>query len=295
MAKKYLDDIGLSHFFDKLKLLFATKDAATQSADGLMSSLDKTKLDGLDQLVGSATGESVTAGDSSCLESLIVYGKSVQNGTPTPSNPVEIQVVGLNDDNEFGIKIGETLYLIDLQGNELASLPDGTKDVLSVDALGHVTITKRTGKATLDGSKSWGVNPNVGTGFAYTARPSDMASGDGVNSLGLFMVDRFKVAMTGGGNVYASGPNLLFYRNDEFNPSDGPSAKSWFTSNPVSMVYKLASSSAVDLGYIDMPDIPNGSQVSITASIVPNIEASWWTKYAEPIARVIDSIKNLVI
>lgn len=40
------------------------------------------------------TGESVQTGTSTQLADLTVYGKSVQDGTPTPDNPVPVQVVG---------------------------------------------------------------------------------------------------------------------------------------------------------------------------------------------------------
>lgn len=52
----FLDYSGLSHFLDKCKTIFASKSAATQSADGLMSSADKTKLDGV------ATGATANIG-----------------------------------------------------------------------------------------------------------------------------------------------------------------------------------------------------------------------------------------
>lgn len=42
-----------------------------------------------------------------------------------------------------------TSTAIDMQGNELYSLPDGTRDVMSVDATGKVTITKNVGVDTI--------------------------------------------------------------------------------------------------------------------------------------------------
>jgi hypothetical protein len=47
MAKSYLDYDGLLYLWQKIKTLFATKDEATTSAAGLMSSTDKTKLNGI--------------------------------------------------------------------------------------------------------------------------------------------------------------------------------------------------------------------------------------------------------
>lgn len=42
-----MDETGLAYLWNKLKAKFATKDAATQSAAGLMSAADKKKLDGI--------------------------------------------------------------------------------------------------------------------------------------------------------------------------------------------------------------------------------------------------------
>ena len=44
---KSLDENGVLYLWNKIKEKFATKDVATQSANGLLSSTDKTKLDGI--------------------------------------------------------------------------------------------------------------------------------------------------------------------------------------------------------------------------------------------------------
>ena len=59
-----------------------------------------------------------------------IYGNSVQNGTPTPSNPVEIQSVG---DNETGLPLGYTkLAYIEATGTQYIDTgfsPDGNTQV----------------------------------------------------------------------------------------------------------------------------------------------------------------------
>lgn len=75
------------------------------------------------------------------IDDITVYGKSVQDGTPTPSSHVPIQVV----EAPISLQVNGTTTPIDLQGNVLASLPDGTKDELTIDSAGNVTITKRVG------------------------------------------------------------------------------------------------------------------------------------------------------
>ena len=62
---------------------------------------------------------------------------------------------------------------IDLQGNELCSLPNGTKDELVVEN-GIAKIIKRIGKVVLDGSENW-ISNEVGIGYVrYTLFIDDL-------------------------------------------------------------------------------------------------------------------------
>ena len=63
----YLDEVGLEHLWGKAKGRFG--------------------------MAANGSGESVTAESASKLKGLTVHGKSVQDGTPTPSAPVEIRSV----------------------------------------------------------------------------------------------------------------------------------------------------------------------------------------------------------
>lgn len=117
----------------------------------------------------------------------------------------------------IGIVVGDTATSIDLQGNMLASLPDGTRDELHIDSAGHVWIDKRVGHTTQ--AVTDGVTGTVGT---------DVLSSTG---------------------QIADGADV------------------W---------YKLATTQAIDLGYITPPAIPSGSVVTISASLTPTIHLEWW-------------------
>lgn len=188
----------------------------------------------------------------------------------------------------IGLQTGETVVPIDLQGNVLASLPDGTKDVLTVDSVGHVVMEKNTSTKVLDGSESWNYYaPN----FAYTAKPSGIASGEGSTTANILMTDRFKVEQsTSGGNCYISGANILFYKDSYYNPTSSAEAKTWATTNNITLLYKLATPQTIDLGYIDMPAIPDGATISITAQVTPTITASWWARGAAAIAEAFAAV-----
>ena len=156
----------------------------------------------------------------------------------------------------------------------LRSLPDGTHDEW-ISGETADTYIQRVGVQVFDGSESWGVNPNVGSGFAYTPKPADMASGDGAASLPLMRVDRFEPKMAStGGNVYASGSNLLFYRDGStFNPSNTTDAKAWFAANPTTLIYKLATPVTTTLTHVTLPYVDGSAWVD--AEVTPQIEATF--------------------
>ena len=204
------------------------------------------------------------------FENFVVNGKSEQNGTPSPSVPVSIEVV-----NSISLVAGDAVTPIDLQGNVLASLPDGTKDALTIDSAGHVALEKRTNRKILDGTENW----SNSTAFSYTAKPADIASDEGSATANILMTDRFKVEQSSaGGNCYISGANILFYKDSYFNPSSGAEAKTWATANNISLLYKLATPQTIDLGYIDVSNLKGISEeipISIISPLNPETRYSY--------------------
>lgn len=103
----------------------------------------------------SESGSTIAVDGSAIADSFIVYGASTQSGTPEPSAPVPI--VSVADGGTLNVKTKDsanvtTTYPIDLQGNALRSLPDGTRDELRVGE--RVTLVKRcaeTLQAVTDG------------------------------------------------------------------------------------------------------------------------------------------------
>lgn len=79
------------------------RDAADQhpieSIRGLRAELDEQRI------IATATGESIVLTDSSDkpLEGLVLYGKTTQNGTPSPTNPIPL--VSSGDDGEITAQV----------------------------------------------------------------------------------------------------------------------------------------------------------------------------------------------
>lgn len=297
MTKKYLDDNGLLYFFGKLKTLFATKDAATPFSDGLMLSVDKAKLDSLDALDYSGTGTSVVTTNGSYLESAIVDGKAVQNGTPKPSSPVVVEVVEPNGNNEFGIKVNNTLYSIDLQGNVLASLPDGTKDKLNVDSSGHVVLTKHIGVKTLNNTETWSAYSSWnGNGqYCYYTKFNDVYYYHGnIVPLCDFLTGCLRTTFSGSKPINSCAFDTARNLCVRVPYSSKSNFTTWLASNPQKVYYVLDTPITIDLGYIDMPAVSDGDVVSITAQVTPTIKVSWWTVFAEPIANAVKCLAKLI-
>ena len=144
-----------------------------------IASLTQNKADAI---VNAATGEHIAVGDSSghLLDNLKIYGKSVQNGTPTPDKPVPI--VSTGDKGQVNISIhGYQLF----DASKLPTKSAGGATVTnnengSFTIIGNGELTQkneaailhtreetirllRTGKITLKGGKS---RPSIG--FAIT-------------------------------------------------------------------------------------------------------------------------------
>ena len=90
-------------------------------------------------LKGSDSGETVTTDDAAELPllSLTVHGKSVQDGTPTPDNPVEVQVV--RAPNIFDKTTATIKRYIDRSGNVQTSNGWSVSDFIPVES-GHTYV-----------------------------------------------------------------------------------------------------------------------------------------------------------
>lgn len=295
--EKIIDQVSkmIENSLENIPSMSETQRGVAKTGSGLEVTNDMLSLD----LVDSASGTSVTAPDASYLESLTIEGKAVQNGTPTPSSPVPIEVVGPNGDDEFGIKVGNTLYPIDLQGNVLASLPDGTKDELTVDSAGHCALTKHTGNITIDGSSYSFKNLQTASGryefygLNIVNWPGGIVSSNTNNYSNLAShVDNNRVATTGDISnkaIYWRIPSAIA---ESLGITTCASVNTWLQSNNMQLYFGVATPQIIDLGYIDPPAIPDGAAISITAQVTPTITASWWARGASAIATAIKALRD---
>lgn len=174
---------------------------------------------------------------------------------------------------------------IDLHGHALRSLPDGTRDELSVDAAGHVELVQRVGEVVFDGSsdENWRINA---TNIVYsnyissnTRKPASYGTKtDAIASHFIALSPNSVAQKNVGFSVDNSNGNVVCYRSDE----SLAAWTTWLAANPVTVTYPLATPQTHDLGYIDMPDMADGDTLSLLANMEAPIEAGWWVEPSVP-------------
>jgi hypothetical protein len=158
----------------------------------------------------------------------------------------------------------------------VGSLPDGTHDALSIDGAGKVTWELADGRLYTDGStlesQSIGTNftdiplSNIGADNAFVNPDASFSRSKQMSNLGAVTnPDAVPSEGSWANGVYRVGTNGLlrlpgtsqgFYKTSD-------ELKSWLAEHPLEMYYPLATPTTEDMGYIDLPDIPDGAVVSM--------------------------------
>ena len=215
-----------------------------------------------------------------------------------PPNTEEVRISMAIADTLDSLKLGNVAVQIDLQGNVLASLPDGTKDTLNVDSTGHVTIYKIVDSVDL-GSLAWQYNSNFGGYGAFystsmlfkyvsdAATPNMLCTSYTVVSRNvLYSSSAYGFTLTGSVQQrYATVRNT-----DYSDPTVFGNAMSG-----VYAYYELMTPQTIDLGYITIPELPSGATVEVLSSRSSSMSADWWTEQAAPIAESLAEMRDLIV
>lgn len=148
----------------------------------------------------------------------------------------------------------EEVVNIDLKGNELCSLPNGTKDELIVKD-GRAKIVKKIGEVVLDGSKdeSW-VKRNDGDGgttISFTYNISNIGTTNQINN-------RFQNGTSSIDGIECLGiPSQLIQiyiqiKRNRLSTLDVTGFKAWLQANPVVLQYELEEPYEIDLGPLEV-------------------------------------------
>ena len=225
-------------------------------------------------------GESLTftvPEDADSVYMCMYFGKS------SDSYPVSVDLRGCRIQIERGTVATEyeppniAQTTIDLQGNALHSLPDGTRDELHVDSSGAVTLVKRVQEVTIDGDGSWSEFNTSYHGYMsnwsnFDAKPS------GADAIDSAMCD----TLIAGSYVYpnsicsSGGGGIAAYIKDPSFANNAAGVKSFFASNVTKFFMPLATEQTIELGSIEMPTYPyDTSYVSIASDIPTTLRVGY--------------------
>ena len=144
---------------------------------------------------------------------------------------------------------------IDLDGNALCSLPDGTHDELTIDATGAVTLVKRTQTIQLGGDGTWFKTDSP---FVYYTSPWSQYDGSpsGYSSDRHF-VDKLPASAVVANGLYSANTNgsAVYLREPTF-ASDVADVKEWMGANKPVVILPLLEPQTISLPAVTLPTLP---------------------------------------
>ena len=220
-------------------------------------------------IVESASGEVVSVADSAAakLRGLRIYGKSVQDGVPTPEAPVEIESAGGSGNITVTLSDGaeQSQTLTYPTPNGLPGIPvesggnytdaEGQQWICDEVDFGRGKYVQRVKSVNYDGStdESWSTQTTVESNvYRFYINPGDAKAYE-ITSIGNVICDRFQAVRSNTQGTYGRhqgvsidlASRILFY-SDTVNDTV-ENWKSWLQSNPVSVIYELATPVETDL------------------------------------------------
>ena len=149
--------------------------------------------------------------------------------------------------------------VIDLQGNELCSLPNGVKDEVVIDAEGNVSLIKRVGVKTFFGAddENWiqgGSTEKVQAFNTMALSSTYKASANRYCNLLPFTneKDTEYIAIDGVGKTYVSLNKARTPTLAEF--------KSFLSQNPLTVIYEMKTEpQTIPLGKVELPALPEST------------------------------------
>ena len=203
----------------------------------------------------------------------------------------------VNQENFVYKPYQETNYLIDLQGNEMVSLPNGVKDEVQVDKEGNVNLIKKIGKKTLLDTDVAGIEHEWFSlvSFSNVAKPSDYI-GEGTYALdesyNNIVLNRFYQSPDSApretyDKVYSIIPYMSGWSFGITFPKNTTIEEAKGMIDGTILYYQLKEPQTISLGKLS--DLITTEQGSNTFAINGNIDTNINTTYALDIKKYIDN------
>lgn len=198
--------------------------------------------------------------------------------SPSPDFPSPIESVTEISVEVSGINSQSNSLTIDLQGNELCSLPNGIKDEVNITN-GEALLIKRVGKVVLDGSESWR-KAQIGTTGKYYFTFTPSWGQQTTNGKSLYC-DYFVPSNTWSEQVVGMwlDTNMIVKTQGSLdNTEDLTSFKTWLSTHNVEVLYELAEPETINLGTVEMPHTYEGVS-NITNSADTEMIVKYYKKF----------------
>lgn len=230
-------------------------------------------------LVGNVSGKLLHVEDAlpSKPVSLTIDGAYKQDGTPSPDNPVPIEVI---ENPVLKVTGADTPYAgtslpitLPAEHPYLAALPDGTHDEIVVRG-GRVSINCVLCREVISDVKY------IGNSESFQYVQVGVATGKPIDGDRNFICDRFIPGGKYAGGVYVvGGVNAMFFFCFQLGTfQDSSEAAAWFAANPTTVVYMDANGAkTIDLGKADnIPALPETiSNVWTDAELTTNMSMTY--------------------
>ena len=238
----------------------------------------------------------VTNGTYTCPGSgnLIVAMRVYKNNTQQAVTPNSFTNVFLYKKKE------EHVTYLDLKGNELHGLDTTYRDTLDIDASGHAVITKRTHTLALS-DIPW-VKSSGGTGY-YFGNIVTLPHYKFVSQVPM-LCESFAYTGTVRSSPYygSDGTVQAWYSGSStvarelYAVDTGSANLESFLAKVAgkSIIYPLDEPYTIDLGYVSLPQVTDGSTVHVAAEVQPVIGGSWWAKAGEGAGEAVDAVSDHV-
>ena len=197
-------------------------------------------------------------------------------------------------------------YTIDLQGNELVKLTDDTKDEITIDKNGNVSLSKRIGKVVLNGTENWIFNESGTNYIRFTLFINDLINNQENNkkcvASDYFVSSSIDEAVTDSADanrICAVSNQRLLIKLVNDNVMNLDDFKAWLSENNVTCYYQLLNvSETINLGQLTNFKTYEGvNHFFLEANIATNFEI----RYAQDLKKVIskqqaeiDELKTLL-
>ena len=163
----------------------------------------------------------------------------------------------------------ENILNLDLQGNELCSLPDGTKDELIIEN-GRAKIIKRIGKVVFNGSENWQLYEKAGPqprrfGLRDTNVPDNLS-----------MISNYfacKLRPEGYQIDLSLWTQLYYYAITDINSYwiDATELKNWLSAHNTIVYFKLEIPIEIDFGAVILPETFEGiNNINVSSNLDSN-------------------------